>query len=192
MRVVDRPAALESAISSAQREALSSFGDGRLLIEKYLACPRHVEIQIFADRQGQVVYLFERDCSIQRRHQKVIEEAPAPELDPQLRRAMGEAACAAARAIGYLNAGTVEFLFSSDAFYFLEVNTRIQVEHPVTEMVTGLDLVRMQIDVAAGKPLPLAPLDVARRGHAIEARLYAEDPSSGFLPATGRLSAAAG
>jgi len=188
MRVVERAAGLQEAVASAQREAESSFGDGRLLIEKYLAAPRHVEIQIFADQHGNVVYLFERDCSIQRRYQKVVEEAPAPGLDPQLRRSMGEAACAAARAIGYVNAGTVEFLLDRDAFYFMEMNTRLQVEHPVTELITGEDLVEWQFRVAAGEALPKTQEQLSMRGHAIEARIYAEDPARDFRPSIGVLT----
>ncbi len=187
MRVVERRADLEGAVSSAKREAASSFGDDRLLIERYLTNPRHIEIQIFADSHGQVISLFERDCSIQRRHQKVIEEAPAPGMDPARRRSMGEAACAAARAIGYVNAGTVEFIVEGDAFYFMEMNTRLQVEHPVTEFITGLDLVEWQLRVAAGEPLPQSAEEVRIYGHAIEARIYAEDPAREFRPSIGTL-----
>jgi 3-methylcrotonyl-CoA carboxylase alpha subunit len=188
MRIVERASSLEGAVASARREAASSFGDGRLLIEKYLACPRHVEIQVFADHHGNVVYLFERDCSIQRRYQKVMEEAPAPGLDAAIRRRMGEAACAAARAIGYANAGTVEFLFHGGAFYFMEMNTRLQVEHPVTEFITGQDLVEWQIRVAEGEALPLTQEQLALHGHAIEARVYAEDPAHEFRPSIGVIS----
>jgi 3-methylcrotonyl-CoA carboxylase alpha subunit len=187
MRIVARPADLETAIAAAAREALASFGDGRVLIEKYLAEPRHIEIQIFADGRGNIVSLFERDCSIQRRYQKVIEEAPAPGMDPKRRHAMGEAATAAARAVGYVGAGTVEFIVARDAFYFMEMNTRLQVEHPVTEAITGQDLVEWQLRVAAGEPLPLAARDLAIHGHAIEARVYAEDPACDFLPSIGTL-----
>jgi len=188
MRIVEKSAALEAAVASAQREAASSFGDGRLLIEKYLPCPRHIEIQVFADSRGQTVYLFERDCSIQRRYQKVIEEALAPGMDPQRRREMGEAACAAARAVGYVNAGTVEFLADGDAFYFMEMNTRLQVEHPVTEFITGQDLVEWQFRVASGEPLPCTQEQLAIHGHAIEARIYAEDPAHDFRPSIGVLT----
>ncbi len=189
MKVVEEPGQLAEALASAQREAQSSFGDSRMLVEKYLLKPRHVEIQVFADRHGNCLYLNERDCSIQRRHQKVVEEAPAPGLSPALRQAMGEAAVRAAQAIGYVGAGTVEFLLDSRGeFFFMEMNTRLQVEHPVTEAITGLDLVAWQIRVASGEPLPISQQDVPLRGHAIEVRLYAEDPGNDFLPATGRLA----
>lgn len=188
MRVVASSDEIVPALESAAREAQAAFGDRRLFLERALIHPRHIEIQIFGDTAGNVIFLGERECSIQRRHQKVIEESPSPVLTPDLRSRMGEAALRVARAAGYVNAGTVEFLFAGDSFYFLEVNTRIQVEHPVTEMVTGLDLVRMQIDVAAGRPLPVRQMDIDPRGHSVEARLYAEDPSSGFLPATGTLA----
>jgi 3-methylcrotonyl-CoA carboxylase alpha subunit len=188
MRVVETRRALAAAIESARREAESAFGDGRLMLERWLQRPRHVESQVFADRYGNVLALFERDCSVQRRHQKVIEEAPAPGIDPHLRRRLGEAACRAASAIGYEGAGTVEFLLDDDgSFYFMEMNTRLQVEHPVTEMVTGIDLVEWQLRVAAGEPLPLAADDLAIHGHAFEARIYAEDPGREFLPAAGVL-----
>ncbi|MBI4968556.1 MAG: acetyl/propionyl/methylcrotonyl-CoA carboxylase subunit alpha [Rhodospirillales bacterium] len=188
MRVVREVQGLAEAIAGARREAKAAFGDDSLLVEKYLDRPRHVEIQIFADGQGRVVHLFERDCSLQRRHQKVIEEAPAPGLDPNLRASMGRAAVAAAAAVGYVGAGTVEFLKAADgSFYFIEMNTRLQVEHPVTEMITGQDLVEWQLRVAAGEPLPLQQNELAIKGHAFEARIYAEDPARDFLPATGRL-----
>jgi 3-methylcrotonyl-CoA carboxylase alpha subunit len=189
MKVVERESELAEALASAQREAQSSFGDSRMLVEKYVLKPRHVEIQVFADQHGHCLYLNERDCSIQRRHQKVVEEAPAPGLTPELRRAMGEAAVKAAQAIGYVGAGTVEFLLDERGdFFFMEMNTRLQVEHPVTEAITGLDLVAWQIRVARGEPLPLTQQQVPLIGHAIEVRLYAEDPEHDFLPSTGTLT----
>ena len=188
MRLVEQSADFPDALASCKREAISSFGDDHVLIEKYITRPRHVEIQVFADTLGNCVYLFERDCSVQRRHQKVLEEAPAPGMPEERRRQMGEAAVAAAQAVGYVGAGTVEFIASQDGtFYFMEMNTRLQVEHPVTEMITGQDLVEWQLRVAAGEPLPLRQEQLQIRGHALEARIYAEDASKGFLPATGRL-----
>jgi 3-methylcrotonyl-CoA carboxylase alpha subunit len=188
MRVVARSEEFDDALVSCKREAASSFGDDRVLVEKYLARPRHIEIQVFADAHGNCVSLFERDCSVQRRHQKVLEEAPAPGMSAERRRGMGEAAVAAARAVGYLGAGTVEFIAdASGTYYFMEMNTRLQVEHPVTEMITGQDLVEWQLRVACSEPLPLAQQDLAIRGHALEARVYAENPDRGFLPATGAL-----
>ncbi|MGE6792960.1 biotin carboxylase N-terminal domain-containing protein [Pseudomonas guineae] len=189
MKVVERESELAEALASAQREAQSSFGDSRMLVEKYVLKPRHVEIQVFADSHSSCLYLNERDCSIQRRHQKVVEEAPAPGLTPELRRAMGEAAVKAAQAIGYVGAGTVEFLLDERGdFFFMEMNTRLQVEHPVTELITGLDLVAWQIRVARGEALPITQEQVPLIGHAIEVRLYAEDPDNDFLPATGTLA----
>jgi 3-methylcrotonyl-CoA carboxylase alpha subunit len=188
MRTVQDGKAFAAALESARREAKASFGDDRVLIEKYLERPRHIEVQVFGDVQGNVVYLFERDCSVQRRHQKVLEEAPAPGLSAKRRREMGEAAVAAAKSIRYTGAGTVEFIAAPDGtFYFMEMNTRLQVEHPVTEMITGLDLVKWQLLVAAGEPLPLKQEQLAFHGHAIEARIYAENPAKGFLPSTGTL-----
>ncbi|MBX9754366.1 MAG: acetyl/propionyl/methylcrotonyl-CoA carboxylase subunit alpha [Pseudomonadaceae bacterium] len=188
MKVVEAEAQLSEALESAQREAQSAFGDSRMLVEKYVLQPRHVEIQVFADQHGNCLYLHERDCSIQRRHQKVVEEAPAPGLSPELRRAMGEAAVKAAQAIGYVGAGTVEFLLDARGqFFFMEMNTRLQVEHPVTEAITGLDLVAWQIRVARGEPLPITQAQVPLMGHAIEVRLYAEDTEQDFMPASGTL-----
>ncbi|HTZ99901.1 MAG TPA: acetyl-CoA carboxylase biotin carboxylase subunit [Candidatus Aquilonibacter sp.] len=188
MRLVESEADLPAAWRDATSEAQNAFGEGRLYIEKYLLRPRHIEIQILGDHHGHIVYLGERECSVQRRYQKVIEEAPSPVMTPELRRAMGEAAVKLARAGGYTNAGTVEFLVDAERnFYFLEMNTRLQVEHPVTEMVTGLDLVKLQIRVAAGEPLPFRQEDIELRGHAIECRLYAEDPDNNFFPSPGKI-----
>ena len=188
MRVVRGEGELKAAIEGAQREGKASFGDDRLIVEKYLERPRHVEVQVFADSQGNTVHLFERDCSAQRRHQKILEEAPAPDLEPALREEMGAAAVAAAKAVGYVGAGTVEFIMDeSGSFHFMEMNTRLQVEHPVTELITGLDLVALQLRVAAGEPLPFAQEDLTITGHAAEVRLYAEDPARDFMPQTGRL-----
>jgi 3-methylcrotonyl-CoA carboxylase alpha subunit len=186
MRIVASKSSFAAELEGSKREAKSSFGDDRVLIERYLQKPRHIEMQVFGDTHGNVVHLFERDCSVQRRHQKVLEEAPAPNFARQ--KEMGDAAVAAARAIGYSGAGTVEFIAEQDGrFYFMEMNTRLQVEHPVTEMITGLDLVEWQLRVAAGEKLPLAQNEIPARGHAIEARIYAEDPQRDFLPATGRI-----
>jgi 3-methylcrotonyl-CoA carboxylase alpha subunit len=188
MRVVEDKASFVAALHAARREAKSSFGDERVLIERYLQRPRHIEVQVFGDGKGNAVYLFERDCSVQRRHQKILEEAPAPGLDSRKRKEMGAAAVAAARAIKYGGAGTVEFIAEQDGkFFFMEMNTRLQVEHPVTEMITGLDLVEWQLRIAAGEKIPLAQDELKFSGHAIEARIYAEDPERDFLPSTGKL-----
>ena len=188
MRIVEKSADFKAALQSCKREAANSFGDDRVLVEKYLTRPRHIEIQVFADTKGDCVYLFERDCSVQRRHQKVLEEAPAPGMTEERRRAMGEAAVAAAKAVGYVGAGTVEFIANQDGtFYFMEMNTRLQVEHPVTEMITGLDLVEWQLRIASGEALPKKQHELAIRGHALEARIYAENPEKGFLPSIGTL-----
>ena len=189
MRVVEEEADLPEAIQGAGREALNSFGNDRLLIEKYLPNAHHVEFQVFGDTHGHLMHLFERECSVQRRHQKIIEETPSPLLTQGLREQMGEAAVKAARAVNYFNAGTIEFIVDPDTlkFYFLEMNTRLQVEHPVTELTTGLDLVQWQIRVAAGEHFPYSQEQLAQHGHTIECRIYAEDPANGFLPSTGKL-----
>ncbi len=188
MRIVHQYHDLPHALASARREALNAFGDDRIYLEKYLDQPRHIEFQVLADQHGHAVHLFERECSIQRRHQKIIEETPSPLLTPDLRAQMGEAALAAVRAVDYVNAGTIEFLVdSTGSFYFLEMNTRLQVEHPITELVTGVDLVKAQLAIAAGQPLPFAQTDLGQRGHAIECRIYAEDPENNFLPSIGKV-----
>jgi len=189
MRAVQKAEEFDTALASCQREASASFGNDHVLVERYVSRPRHIEIQIFGDRHGNYVHLFERDCSVQRRHQKVLEEAPAPGMTPERRAEMGAAAIAAARSVGYVGAGTVEFIAEQDGrFYFMEMNTRLQVEHPVTEAITGLDLVEWQLRVAAGEPLPLRQDELRLHGHAIEARICAENPLQQFLPATGRLN----
>ena len=193
MRRVDKAIDFDDALAGAKREAENAFGDGRVLIEKFVADPRHIEVQVFADSAGNAIHLYERDCSLQRRHQKVMEEAPAPGMTPELRAAMGEAAVTAAKAVGYRGAGTVEFIADGskglrpDGFWFMEMNTRLQVEHPVTEAITGTDLVEWQFRVAAGETLPMTQDEVPLSGHAVEVRLYAEDPDNGFLPSSGRL-----
>lgn len=190
MRLVESAGDFDDALTSCKREALSSFGNDHVMVEKYIQKPRHVEVQVLADQHGHAVYLFERDCSLQRRHQKVVEEAPAPNLPDKTRKKLGEAAVKAVKAIGYYNAGTIEFIMDSKTheFYFMEMNTRLQVEHPVTEMITDLDLVELQLRVAAGEKLPFTQRDLSISGHAFEVRLYAEDPGSGFLPQTGRIN----
>jgi acetyl-CoA carboxylase biotin carboxylase subunit len=189
MRLVETPDAFVEAFDACSREALAAFGDGAVYMERAIIKPRHIEMQVLADSHGNIVHVFERECSVQRRHQKVVEEAPAANLSDETRRKMGEVAIAAARAIGYENAGTIEFLADQDEnFYFLEMNTRLQVEHPVSELISGVDLVRSQIRIAAGEPLSFTQADLTRRGHAIECRLYAEDPYSGFLPSPGPLT----
>lgn len=185
MRVVETVEEIPKAFESAGREAVAAFGDGSLYVEKYLDAPRHIEIQILGDSHGKILYLGERECSIQRRHQKLVEECPSPVVTPELRTEMGEAAVRAAKAVDYLGAGTVEFLFHQEAYYFLEMNTRLQVEHPVTELVTGLDLVELQIRVAGGEPLGLEQEEISLQGHAIECRITSENPYRGFLPSTG-------
>ncbi len=188
MRVVHKPEDLAPSVESAMRESLSAFGSNEVFLEKYIEAPRHVEFQVAADKHGNAVYLFERECSIQRRHQKIIEEAPSPVMDPLLQEKMGQAAVKAIEAAGYDNVGTVEFLVDKDKnFYFLEVNTRIQVEHPITEATTGIDLVKLQIAIASGEKLPLAQKDLKQHGHAIECRIYAEDGENNFMPSSGRI-----
>ena len=189
MRIVDDPAELPAALASARREAANAFGDGRIYLERLIRSPRHIEFQVFGDHHGNAIHLFERECSIQRRHQKIVEETPSPLLDADLRRRMGEAAVAAVRAVGYINAGTLEFLVdpADRSFYFLEMNTRLQVEHPITEQVTGVDLVKLQLQVAAGQPIPFTQEQVGQRRHAIECRIYAEDPANGFMPSVGKV-----
>lgn len=188
MRIVEDESELDAQIKIASHESQSSFGDGSVFIEKYVANPSHIEIQVLADTHGHIVYLFERDCSIQRRHQKVIEEAPSSKISPQLRKEMGECACNVARACDYWGVGTVEFLYENGVYYFLEMNTRLQVEHPVTEMITGLDLVEQQIRVARGESLAFTQKEIKMNGHAIQVRVYAEDPSNNFMSDIGRLS----
>jgi acetyl/propionyl-CoA carboxylase alpha subunit len=189
MRIVHSENLLEQSIESAKRESKSSFGDDTVLLEKYLDKPRHIEFQILGDEHGNVIHLFERECSVQRRHQKIIEETPSPVMTPQLREKMGKAAVAAAKAVGYTNAGTVEFMVDGNLnFYFMEMNTRLQVEHPITEMTTGIDLVKWQLRIASGEKLTLRQSDLSQRGHAIECRIYAEDPANGFLPSIGSLT----
>ena len=189
MRAVHQETEFSEALAGAKREALASFADDTMIIEKLVLNPRHVELQIMADNHGNVVHLFERDCSIQRRHQKIIEEAPAPGLSNTLRQKLAEAACEVARSIDYRGAGTVEFLVDGDEhFYFMEMNTRLQVEHPVTEMITGYDLVAWQFKVAANEPLPLSQKEIKANGHAIECRIYAEDPFQGFIPSIGQIT----
>ncbi|MBW7883883.1 MAG: acetyl-CoA carboxylase biotin carboxylase subunit [Caldilineaceae bacterium] len=188
MRIVREVAELPQALESARREAMNAFGDDQIYLEKLIEHPHHIEFQLFADHHGNAVHLFERECSVQRRHQKIVEETPSPLLDEELRQRMGEAAVTAIKAVGYTNAGTVEFLVDEQRnFYFLEMNTRLQVEHPITELVTGVDLVKLQLRVAVGAPLPFRQDELTQRGHAIECRIYAEDPANGFLPAIGKV-----
>src|SRR2546426_10133551 len=189
MRLVRSREELKPALESAKSEALRAFGDSEVYVEKLIANPRHIEVQVLADEHGNVVHLGERECSIQRRHQKVLEEAPSPVVDEKMRQRMGEVAVHVSKAAGYTNAGTVEFLVdASRDFYFLEMNTRLQVEHPVTELITGLDLVHLQIRIAAGEQLPFVQKDISLRGHAIECRIYAEDPDNNYFPSPGRIS----
>ncbi len=189
MRIVHEAKFLRSAIEGAKRESMSSFGDDTVFLERYLLNPRHIEFQVLADNYGHTIHLFERECSIQRRHQKIIEETPSPIITPELRAEMGEAAVKAAKAVGYRNAGTVEFMYSGGDFFFMEMNTRLQVEHPITEAITGIDLVKWQLRIAAGEKLTLKQEDLTRRGHAIECRIYAEDPEKNFMPAPGLITA---
>ncbi len=189
MRIVDTPDELQAALEAGAREAQQAFGDATLMLEKYITRPRHVEIQVLGDRHGHLVHLYERECSVQRRHQKIIEETPSPAVTPDIRERMCAAALRLARAVDYTGAGTVEFILGPDGqFYFLEMNTRLQVEHPITEWVTGIDLVHQQLRIARGEPLAFGQDDIIQRGHAIECRLYAEDPARGFLPATGKIA----
>jgi len=189
MRIADSAEDFLPALNSARTESETAFGDSSMLLERYVRSPRHVEVQVFADMYGNAVYLWERDCSVQRRHQKIIEEAPAPGISEELRRQLGEAAVKAALAVNYVGAGTVEFILDKEdlSFHFMEMNTRLQVEHPITEMITGVDLVDWQIRIAGGERLPVTQEQVQRKGHAFEARIYAEDPRSGFLPGAGPL-----
>jgi acetyl/propionyl-CoA carboxylase alpha subunit len=189
MRVANSPSELEDGLEAAMRESQSAFGDATVYLEKYIAEPRHIEMQILCDDHGNALWLGERECSIQRRHQKIIEESPSPVMTPELRQKMGQTAVKIAKAAGYRNAGTVEFLYEKGDYYFLEVNARLQVEHPVTELCTGLDLVAMQLHIASGEPIPFRQEQVAPRGHAIECRIYAEDPSRNFLPSSGIIAA---
>jgi len=189
MRIVHSEGTLNEAIEGAKRESKSAFGDDTVFLEKYLNKPRHIEFQILADEHGNTIHLFERECSIQRRHQKIVEESPSPVVTPQLRNKMGKAAVAAAKAVGYSNAGTVEFMVDGELnFYFMEMNTRLQVEHPITEMTTGIDLAKWQLKIASGEKLTIHQKDIIQRGHAIECRIYAEDPENGFLPSIGKLT----
>jgi 3-methylcrotonyl-CoA carboxylase alpha subunit len=189
MRIVQSSDEFLEMLASSRREAIKHFSDDNVLVEKYLTKPRHVEVQVFADKLGNAVYLFERDCSVQRRHQKILEEAPGPGISEELRKSLGEKAVAAAKAVNYVGAGTVEFILDveTNQFYFMEMNTRLQVEHPITEMVTGTDLVEWQLKVAAGNRLPMLQDELKLNGHSFEARIYAENPEKGFLPDTGRL-----